>query len=162
MKRKKLVLLALVSTAVLATGAYADFDGKKGRSDRQFGGMGFGMPNPGMISERMADRLELDETQHESVKNIMSAAKPEIKALREQLRANRDALKTLGANDAEVQNIALSNGELATEGTLLFVRIRSEIDAVLTDEQRAELAELKDRRRENRRDRKSDREERPQ
>lgn len=145
MKVNKYVLLALVSSAVLATGAYADFDGKKGRGDRQFGGPGFGMPNPGMISERMADRLDLDDTQRESVESIMSAAKPEIKALREQLRANHDALKTLSVDDPEVQNIALSNGTLATEGTLLFVRIRGEIDAVLTDEQRAQLAELKDR-----------------
>lgn len=145
MKMNKVVLLALVSSAVLATGAYADFDGKKGQRDRSFGGPGFGMPHPGMITGRMADHLDLDDAQRESVENIMSAAKPEIKALREKLRANHDALKTLAADDPEVQNLALSNGTLATEGTLLFVRIRGELDAVLTDEQRAKLAEFKDR-----------------
>jgi hypothetical protein len=41
---------------------------------------------------------------------------------------------------------------------LLFARVRGEIDAVLTEEQRAELAELKDRAG----DRRSDRKERRQ
>ena len=92
-----------------------------------------------MISGRMADRLDLDETQRETVKNIMEAAQPEMKALREKLRANHDALQALDVGDPEVQNIAASNGELATEATLLFSRIRGEIHAVLTDEQRAQL-----------------------
>ena len=97
--------------------------------------------------QRMADRLELDDDQRQSVQNIMSAARPEIEALREQLRANHEALQSLGPDDPELQNIAMSNGALATEGTLLFARIRSDIDAVLTDDQRTKLAELKDRKR---------------
>jgi len=157
MKMNKTVLLVLVSSAVLATGAYAAFDGDKGRGDRHFGGPGFGMPQPGMITGRMAERLDLDDAQRESVENVMSAAKPELKALREKLRANHDALKSLSADDPEVQNIAISNGALATEATLLFARVRTEIDAVLTDEQRAKLAEFKDRKG---KDRKGDRGER--
>jgi len=162
MKMNKVVLLVLVSSAALATVAFADFDGKKGQRDRSFGGPGFGMLQSGMISERMAERLDLDDVQRESVENIMSAAKPEIKALRDQLRVNHDALKTLSSDDPEVQNIASSNGALATEGTLLFARVRGEIDAVLTDEQRAKLAEFKDRRRQDRKGRKGDRAERQQ
>ena len=103
---------------------------------------------------RIAERLDLDEAQRESVDNIMTAAKPEIKALRERAKANHEALRALGPADPEVQNIAISNGELATEATLLFARVRCEIDAVLTDEQRAELAELKDRAGDRRGDRK--------
>ena len=158
MRMNKTVFLALLTSGLLATSAYADFDGKKGPRDRHFDGPGFGMPHPGMISERMAERLGLDEAQRESVDNIMSAAKPEIKALREKAKANRDALKELDASDPEVQNIAISNGELATEATLLFARVRGEINAVLTDEQRAELAELK----EHKADRRAERKERRQ
>ena len=155
MRMNKTALLALLMSGLLATSAYADFDGKKGPRDRHFNGPGFGMPNPDMISERMAERLGLNEAQRESVDNIMSAAKPEIKALREKAKANRDALKALDPSDPEVQNIALSNGELATEATLLFARVRGEIDAVLTDEQRAELAELKEQRGERRAERRA-------
>ena len=146
MKRNRAVLLAVVSSAVLATAAYAHFDGNKGPHDRHFGGPGFGMPEPGMMIDRMARHLDLDDAQRDSVDNIMSAARPEFEALREKVHANREALRTLAANDPEIQNIAVANGELATEATLLFARVRGEIDAVLTDEQRAQLAEFKERR----------------
>ena len=145
MRTNKTVILALLTSALLATSAYADSDGRKGPRDRQFDGPGVGMPHPAMMTGRMAERLGLDEAQRESVENIMSAAKPEMEALRERVKANHEALRALSPGDPEVQNIAISNGELATEATLLFARVRGEIDAVLTDEQRAELAELKDR-----------------
>ena len=104
------------------------------------------MHAPEMMIERMAEHLDLDDVQRDSLENIINAARPELDALREKLRANHEALRDLDVNDPEVQNIAISNGELATEGTLLLTRIRSEIDAVLTDEQRAKLAEAKERR----------------
>jgi len=147
MKRKTAIFLGLASSAVLATAVYADFDGRKGPHSRHFGGPGFGMPQPHMIVGRMAEHLDLDDAQRESVDNIMSAAQPEMEALRDKVRSNHEALRALDASDPEIQNIAISNGELATEGTLLFARIRGEIDAVLTDEQRAKLAEFKDRKR---------------
>ena len=148
MNTRKAGLLAFVTVAMLATIAYAgDNDGRPGPG-RHGGGPGFGIPDPGMMIGRMAEHLDLDDVQRESVKNIMEAAKPELKALREQFSSNREALQALDAGDPEVQNIAISNGQLATEGTLLFSRIRGEIHAVLTDEQLAKAAELKDQRKE--------------
>ena len=44
-----------------------------------------------------------------------------------------------------MNNIALSNGELATTGTLLAVRVRSEVHAVLTDQQLSKLERGKER-----------------
>ena len=148
MNTRKAGLLAFVTVAMLATIAYAG--GSEGRHghDRHFGGPSFGIPNPGMIIGRMAEHLDLDDVQRESVKNIIEAAKPELTALREQFHANHEALQSLDAGDPEVQNIAISNGQLATEGTLLFSRIRGEIHAVLTDEQLAKAAELKEERKE--------------
>jgi len=154
MRINKTAMLALLTSGLLATSAYADSDGKRGPRGQGFDGPGFGMPPIGMMAGRMAEHLDLDEVQRESVDNIVSAAKPEIKALRESARANREALRALGPSDPEVQNIAISNGELATEATLLFARVRGEIDAVLTDEQRAKLAEIKDQRGDRRGDRK--------
>ena len=148
MRVNKTALLAVVATTLLSAAVYAD--GQRGRQgpDRYFDGPGFGLPTPMMRIERMAEHLDLDDVQREQVENIMTAAKPELKALREQLRANKNALRDLDGNDPEVQNIAISNGELATEGTLLAARIRGEINAVLTDEQRAKLDEGKERRKE--------------
>lgn len=153
MNTKRAGLLAFVAAAMFATIAYAGGNDGRPGPGRHGDGFGFGMPDPGMMIERMARHLELDDTQRESVKNIMEAAKPEMKTMREQFRANLDALQSLDAGDPEIQNIAISNGELATEGTLLFSRIRGELHAVLTEEQIAKVAELKEQRKERRKDR---------
>lgn len=76
------------------------------------------LAGPALMTERMAERLELDETQRQSISNILEAAKPEFDALHE------------------------AREELAT-------RVRSEIDAVLTEEQRAELDSIRQRGRDN-------------
>ena len=142
MKIHTIALLALVSMAALSTTAQA---GPRGMPGMMFGGG----PGPGLMLEHMADPLDLDDAQRESVRNILEAAKPEIEALREQFRANREALDALDASDsaysAELNNLAISNGQLATEGTLLFTRIRTEVHAVLTEEQREKLARSKER-----------------
>ena len=143
MKIYTVTLLALVSMAALSTSAQAE---PGGGPPGFFGG---GFPGPGLMLEHMADHLDLDDAQRASMQNILEAARPEIEALREQLRTNREALRALDANDpaysTALNNIALSNGQLATEGTLLFTRVRTEVDAVLTDEQREKLARGKDR-----------------
>ena len=62
---------------------------------------------------------------------------------------SREALASLETGDpaysTALNDIAVSNGQLATEGTLLFTRVRSEVHAVLTDEQRDKLARGKER-----------------
>ena len=140
------VLLAVLSTAIFATAAQAHRGGPPGL----FGGGPDGaFPGPGLMIEHMADHLDLDDAQRAQVQNIVEAARPEIEALREQLRANREALETLVTDDpayaTQLNDIAVSNGQLATEGTLLFTRVRNEIHAVLTEEQLEKLARGKDR-----------------
>ena len=142
MRINKAVMLVLVSGALLGGNVLAE--GGKRDGEHRFGGPEFGMMEPGMDIRRMSRDLDLDDAQREQLRNIMTAAQPEIKALRDSARQNREALKALDVNDPEVQNIATSNGALATEATLLFTRVRSEVEAVLTDEQRAKLAELKE------------------
>jgi Spy/CpxP family protein refolding chaperone len=59
------------------------------------------------------------------------------------MQANREKMKALDANDpnrsALLNDIAVEKGQLATESTLLFDRVRNEFSAVLTDEQRAKV-----------------------
>lgn len=147
MKIHTAALLAALSLAAFSSTVYAEFGGGPRGPFGAGPGMGFGGPE--LMLEHMADHLDLDDAQRESVQNILEAARPEIDALREQLRANREALHSLDAGDpaysTELNNIALSNGQLATDGTLLFTRIRGEINAVLTDEQREKLARGKER-----------------
>ena len=145
MKYQALALLATLSLAAVSN-AHAGPGGPGGL----FGPGGF--RGPGMMIEHMIDYLELDGTQRDAVRNIVDAAKPEVEALREQGKANRQAIEALDPADpaysVTLNEIALSNGELATKGTLLFTRIRTEVNAVLTDEQRAKLARGKERMRE--------------
>jgi len=146
MRLHTIALLALLSTAVFAATAQAHRGGPPGFFG---GGSGGAFPGPGLMIEHMADHLDLDDTQRAQVENIMEAARPEFEALREQLRANREALESLATDDpayaTELNDIAVSNGQLATEGTLLFTRVRSEVHAVLTEEQRDKLARSKER-----------------
>jgi Spy/CpxP family protein refolding chaperone len=55
---------------------------------------GAGLDGPMIVSERMADRLGLDDVQRESVKNILEAAKPEYEALRNRVEADIKAVLT--------------------------------------------------------------------
>lgn len=137
MKKLTVALMACITLAAFVSTVHAG------------PGPGFGLGNPELMFEHMSDHLDLDAGQRDAVHNILEAAKPEIEALREQVRANREALQALDSNDpayaTQLNNLALSNGQLATDGTLLATRIRTEIDAVLTDEQREKLARGKER-----------------
>ena len=141
MKSTAVLLTALVMTAAFSANAYS-------KPGPMFGaGHGFG--NPELMLEHMADYLDLDDAQRQTVENIIEAHKPQIQALREQARSNREALQSLDASDpayeTTLNNLALSNGELATEGTLLMTRLKTEISAVLTDDQLEKLARGKER-----------------
>ncbi len=142
MKTLYAVMLAGALTLAISASAFADFGGGP-RGGFGPGGPGFGGPE--LMLEHMADHLDLDDAQRATVQNILEAARPEFEALREQVRANREALMTLDAGDPTVNDIAISNGELATQGTLLAHRVRSEVRSVLTDEQIEKLERSRDR-----------------
>ena len=132
MKTQTILLIAALAIAVPAAQVAAN---------PGFGGdpLMAGSGNPERMLEHMADHLDLTEEQRSAVANILQAAQPEIEALRDQIRSNRDAIKDLDPTDAAdmatVNNIAISNGELATNATLLAVRVRGEVHAVLSAEQ---------------------------
>ena len=147
MKMINTVTVAMLATLALAATAFAGpDDGRKGQPGAPFPGLA----GPGLKVERMAKHLELDEAQKQSIENILDASRPEFQALRTDFRANRRALDALDPADANysaaINDIAAENGRLATEGTLLMSRVRNEIHAVLTEEQRAKLEQGKQRR----------------
>jgi Spy/CpxP family protein refolding chaperone len=147
MKTIKTVSIAMLATLALATTAFAGPGGHRGEPGAPFPGLA----GPGLNIERMAEHLSLDETQRQSIENILEAARPEFQALRSDFRANREALDALDPADAEysaaINDIAAENGRLATQGTLLMSRVRNEVHAVLTEEQRQMLDERKQQRR---------------
>lgn len=97
------------------------------------------------LLEHLARRMDLDETQTQNIRNIVDAAAPEIEAMRERMHENRKAIRDLDIDDpnhdAELQRLADDNGYLAAEATRLFGRLRADIHAQLTPEQRVETKE---------------------
>ncbi len=144
-KRIATIMLVLVASTVGTAVLAESGDRSKGDRGGRHGMHGGNFAAPGHFSEKMADRLELDETQRQTVQNIQLAAEPEVTALRERMQANREDMKALDPNDpnrsALLNDIAIEKGQLTTEATLLFDRVRGELSAVLTDEQRAKAEE---------------------
>jgi Spy/CpxP family protein refolding chaperone len=144
-KRIATIMLVLVASTVGTTVLAQSGDRSKGDRGDHHGMRGDTFAAPGRFSEKMADRLELDDTQRQAVENIKLAAEPEVTALRERMHANREAMKALDPNDlnrsALLNDIAVEKGQLVTESTLLFERVRGELSAVLTEEQRAKIEE---------------------
>ncbi|MEM9689015.1 MAG: Spy/CpxP family protein refolding chaperone [Pseudomonadota bacterium] len=141
MKAPTVLLVAVLVIAGFASAVQA----APGFGPGAFGGPG----GPGVMLERMTDHLDLSADQQAAIEDIFAASKPEMQALREQAKSNREAIQALDPDsasyDAELNNIALSNGELATTGTLLAVRVKAAVADVLTDEQKAKLERGKER-----------------
>lgn len=127
--------MAMLALAVGATAVAHDHRG--------FGGHGGG--NPARMADHLIRWLDLQDDQAQAVRNIADAAAPEIEAVRERARANREGLRNLDPGDqgydAGLNRLADENGYLAAEATRLFGRLRAELHAVLTAEQQQQLAE---------------------
>jgi protein CpxP len=126
------VAASMAPAAVLSQG----FDGHRGAWH--------GFDDSERFAEHMTRHFGLDDTQAQSVRNIVDAAAPEMTSLRDKARMNHEAIRALEVTDpdypAKLSDLARANGELATAQTLLHGRLRAELDAVLTPEQREKIA----------------------
>jgi Spy/CpxP family protein refolding chaperone len=131
-----LAVIVLLATSMAATAQ--GFDGSPEMRSK--------FADPERLVEHLSRRLDLDDTQQQALANVVNAAAPEMNELRESARANRDAIRELDVNDpdydAKLSNLAVENGELASTATLLHGRLRAELNALLTPEQRETLASL--------------------
>ena len=146
MRPSVVAIIVLLAVSVTGFNAFAESGerSKGGRSGMPRGGWG----DSSQFVGRMAEHLQLDETQRQSVQNIFDAAKPEMEALRESMKASRETMRSLDADDpnrtAVLNDIAVQEGQMVTEGLLLRERIQSDINAVLNDEQKAKFSESRD------------------
>ena len=145
--RQGIIVTTFVILAVSGTSLAQDDTGTTGDDQKPWSrhnGPGRGGSPEEMIM-RIADRLDLDETQRQEVRNIMEAAKPSFSTLRERSRENRLAFFTLDVSDpdygAKLQDLSAQSGELAADLTMLAGQLRADVSVVLTDEQRQKLAE---------------------
>jgi len=137
MKRKILVMTLLLAGTAMAN-AWA---GTGPHPERRFA-----PEMDGMIVLRLADRLNLTDTQTVQIESILSGVGDEMTDIGGALRASHEALRTAVHNesyDAElVSQLAGEIGILTTQRIELGATVRNEIFLVLDPQQRAQLEQL--------------------
>lgn len=102
------------------------------------------MPMGGRHFERMAERLGLSDAQKEQIAALREAARKQAEPLLQQRQESREAMqKLVGAetfDEAAVRKLADKQARTQTELMVIRARTHSQINAVLTPEQR-QLAE---------------------
>ncbi len=137
----KKLIIGLTVLALVAAGAIFIV-----AQNRHRGGRHFGM-NGDRIHGRMFAELNLNDEQKAKVKQIMDASKEKASPLRESMKASRQKLADLTAagtfDEAPVSAIAGEIGNMQAQMIVERERLRSQIFAILTDEQKAKAAEMK-------------------
>ena len=105
-------------------------------------GHGPGEDGPG----HLYSKLGLSAEQQASIKSIMTAAKPQMKSLHEQMRANHLKLMQTKPDDPNYGNVvaelAQSNAALASQRTAQAAELRTQMYGVLTPAQKTQLTAL--------------------
>ena len=143
MKKMKKVLIGILALALLAAGVlFAVGQTAESGNHKKWGRRGH---HRGIGMEFRA--LNLTEAQKAQLKELRSANRTNIKPVRDALKANREQMRTLTANGAfdEAQVTALANEQAGLQAKLIVERqrMKSQFFAILTDEQKAKLAETK-------------------
>lgn len=141
---KTVLIAATLIGSVAATAAHAG----KGSGKEHHGQRGF---DSEQRINRMADRLELSTEQRDKVRAIADKSRPALRTVHDKMRDNRQAMRVLmqqeKPTEAEVRKLADVRGKLVAEMTVLRARMKSDIHAVLTPEQRDKLKQHSEQRR---------------
>jgi Spy/CpxP family protein refolding chaperone len=163
MKRRILIftlsLITLLGSALYVAAAPPGGPCNGGPCDGHCDGPGDGKEQPGgRFLERMAKILDLTETQQASIKKVLAAEEEKTAALHEKKRENRQQLRS--AEEAKpfdenaIRVLAEQRGAIEAELTIARARAHSQIDALLTPEQREIAAKLRSERGEKHKGRK--------
>lgn len=138
--RKSLIAAALVAASLVTVPAFARPHGGPGGCDDGHPGMGFGDR-----VEHMARRLDLSKEQRDSLRAVEDKYRPQLRALRDRMMDNRKALADVAPGDAKLRELADAQGKTMAEMIVLRAQIRAETDKVLTDAQREQMRQWRDR-----------------
>lgn len=146
MKRMKLAAFALAAVAGMALAAAA-FPGQEGHHGPGGPGGPHG-PHGGSIVEHLSRALDLTDAQKAQVKQIEDSLRESTKSLHEQLAKSGDGGGPLdgfkeGFDEAAVRSAAQARAAVHVELEVAHARAMSQIYALLTDAQKAKLAELR-------------------
>ncbi|PUA29821.1 MAG: hypothetical protein B0W54_04485 [Cellvibrio sp. 79] len=147
--------VVLLGSVALAIPGFAGEHGDKG--DWQHRGGGF----DGHGGKRIEKLLDLTDEQKATLKTQREAQQDSREVQQAKIAGARKALATAvesGANDAELNVLAETLGKLHAEQVLAGAKARKAFIAVLTDEQKQKLVDLKAKREARREERKDARE----
>jgi len=95
----------------------------------------------------LLSKLDLSDAQKTQIKSIMTAAKPEMQSLHQQMRANMQKLEQTQPSDANYSTIASqvsqTHGSLSAQMMTQRANVRAQIFKVLTPAQQTQLATLR-------------------
>jgi protein CpxP len=91
-------------------------------------------------------QLNLTDDQKAKVKEIFEANKPTVQPIMQAMKTNHEKLAALNGNfdEAQVSAMAKEQGDLTAQMIVARERVKSQIFAILTDEQKAKAAQLHD------------------
>ncbi len=140
----KKIIVAILAVAVLSIGAMLAFaQTTDGGTDKKWGKRGGHHRGGGM----MFRGLDLTDEQKAQMKSIREASKTTTAPLREAMKANRQKLTEATANgafdEAAVTAIANEGAAITAQMTVQRTKLKSQMFAILTDEQKAKAAEMK-------------------
>ncbi len=132
------VIVALAAGGLLAGRFSAGAFPREGHS-------GFGP----RIFGRIARDLELSGDQKARIKTILKSHATEIesqmKASAAARQAVHDAVLAQPVDEAAIRAAAASLGQVHADGAVLFAKVRTEVDPILTDDQRAKIQKFRER-----------------
>ncbi|MEW6336578.1 MAG: Spy/CpxP family protein refolding chaperone [Acidobacteriota bacterium] len=145
MKTRIVVIAVVVGALAVGSAGWVAAQGAHGK-----GGMRALAGGPGPLGPlgRALRHLDLTQEQKDAIKAIVEADRESLQSLREQVRAKREAYREAHPPDtfdeaalrAHLADLAPLQAELAVGAA----KLRIKVFAVLTAEQRAELAEMRE------------------
>jgi Spy/CpxP family protein refolding chaperone len=139
----KKIIFGIAAAAVLITGSIFVIAQRSGGK----GGHGFG-PGGYRGGIEMALRgLDLTDEQKAKAKELMEAAKTSAEPFKEQILANHEKIRGLGTDgkfdQAQVEALATEQGNLMSKMIVEKEKVKAQIFALLTDEQKVKAAEMR-------------------
>lgn len=143
----KKVIFAVVAVAVLA--AATIFVVAQKRAHGYQNGFGFGKGH-GHMAGIMLRGLDLTDDQKAKVKGIFEASRASVEPIMKSMKENHEKLRAATANgsfdQAQVEAIAAEQGNLMAKLIVEKERAKSQVFAILTDDQKAKAATMREKR----------------
>jgi len=146
----KKIIVAILAVAVVSIGAIFALAQTTDRGTDKAGGKRGGHHRGGQMHRgggMMFRGLDLTEDQKAQMKSIREASKTATAPLREAMKANHQKLTEATANgafdEAQVTAIANEGAAIKAQMTVQREKVKSQMFAILTAEQKAKAAEMK-------------------